>query len=212
MNKFIPLSVFAVSFALVEAAVVVYLRQLYYPEGFSFPLKVFPDSTLWMEMLRIEMLREAATLAILFSVGVLAGRGAWQKFAFFMYAFGLWDIFYYVWLKVFLNWPESLLTPDILFLLPVAWWGPVLAPVIVALSLCISAVVLVHLGERGHIFKLKKIDVAWVTFGALIILYTFMADYKILEAGENPPPYRWGTFFIGEAIGIIAFVKMLLRK
>ncbi len=207
MKNFIPLSVFAVCFALVEAAVVVYLRQLYYPEGFSFPLKALPDSTLW-----IEMLREAATLVMLFSAGALAGRGAWQKFAFFMYAFGLWDIFYYVWLKVFLNWPEGLLTADILFLLPVAWWGPVLAPVIVALSLCISAVVIVHLDERGHLFKLKKIDVAWVAFGALVILYTFMADYKILEAGENPPPYRWGFFVLGEAIGIIAFMKMLLRK
>ncbi len=207
MRKFIPLSIFAIAFAVVEAAVVVYLREIFYPEGFSFPLKLIPDS-----ILGIEMARETATLAMLVSAGAVAGRGWWQKFAFFMYVFGLWDIFYYVWLKVFIDWPDGLLAPDILFLLPVVCWGPVLAPVIVAFSLCISAVVIVRFDERNRIFILKATDVIWITLGALIIFYTFMADYKILEAGMNPPPYRWGVFFIGEIIGIIAFARMLLRK
>ena len=207
MKKFVPLSVFAVGFAAVEAAVVVYLRKLYYPEGFSFPLKPIPG-----DVLSMEMVREAATLAMLGSVDAAAGRNGWQKFAFFMYVFGLWDIFYYVWLKVWLGWPEGLLTPDILFLLPVVWWGPVLAPVIVALSLCVSAAVIVRFDKRGHSFALRARDVAWVTAGACIILYTFMADFRILEAGNTPPPYRWGTFWVGELIGIAAFVTMLRRR
>ena len=48
-------------------------------------------------------------------------------------AFGAWDIFYYVFLRLISGWPRTLLDWDILFLLPLPWWGPVLAPVSIAL-------------------------------------------------------------------------------
>ncbi|GMT42197.1 MAG: hypothetical protein IEMM0002_0608 [bacterium] len=207
MRKFIPLSIFAVAFALVEAAVVAYLRQLFYPEGFSFPIKPIPDN-----VLHLELWREAATLAMLGSIGAAAGRTGWQKFSFFMYVFGLWDIFYYVWLKVFVNWPESFFTPDVLFLLPVIWWGPVLAPVIVAFSLCASALIIVCFEGRGYRFRATSLDAVWVIVGALIILYTFTADAPLLEAGLDPPGYRWPVFFLGELVGIAAFGRMLSRR
>lgn len=202
-----PLSLFGISFALVEAAVVIYLRALYYPDGFDFPLNTPPDAMLYMELWR-----ELATLAMLGAVGSAAGKSGWQKFAFFMYGFGLWDIFYYVWLKVFIGWPASFFTPDLLFLLPVVWWGPVLAPVVVALSLCIAAVILVRREEEGGALALRKTDVALVTAGACVILYTFMVDAAVLQAGGLPPPYRWVTFWIGEGIGIFGFARFLRRK
>ena len=206
VRRFIPLSVFAIAFALVEAAVVVYLRQLFYPEGFSFPLKPMePD------ILKVEMLREAATLVMLGAAGAMTGKNGWQKFAFFLYAFGLWDIFYYVWLKVFLGWPESFLTPDLLFLLPVVWWGPVLAPMIVAASLCAAAITIVYLRERGARFTARLSDVALVSAGAAVILYTFMIDAPLIEAGGPPPDYRWTLFFAGKVIGWAAFVRMVTR-
>ncbi len=185
----------------------IYLRQLYYPEGFSFPMKPIPENILFMEMMR-----EAATMGILISVGLIAGRSAWRKFAFFMYCFGLWDIGYYLWLKLFIGWPASFFEPDILFLLPVAWWGPVLAPVIVAISLCMSAVLIIRRVEKGWKPLLKKLDIFWIALGAGIILYTFMADAKIIEAGMAPPPYRWLLFAIGEGIGLTAFAGLLLRR
>lgn len=206
MGKFAPLTLFAVAFALVEAAVVVYLRALYYPGGFAFPVKPPP-----VDMAHVELWREGATLLMLGSAAALAGGNGWRKFAFFMYAFGLWDVFYYVWLKVFIGWPASLAEPDVLFLIPVVWWGPVLAPCIVALSLCVAAVTIVFLDERGKAFVLKPSDVALVTAGACIILYTFMADSAALEAGRMPPPYRWGLFWCGELLGIFAFLLMLKR-
>ena len=58
---------------------------------------------------------------MLATVGSAAGRTAVGKFAFFLFLFGVWDIFYYIWLKVFLHWPASLLTWDVLFLIPVPW-------------------------------------------------------------------------------------------
>lgn len=200
------LSVFACAFALVEAAVVVYLRTLFYPEGFSFPIKPIPQN-----ILNVEVWRETATLAMLGSVAMLAGKTAWGRFAFFIYAFGLWDIFYYVWLKVFINWPESFFTPDILFLLPVIWWGPVLAPSIVAFSLCVSAIIIIRMEEHGFPFRATLLDILWIVIGAAIILYTFMVDAPLVEAGMDTPAYRWPLFFTGELIGIAAFAKTLLR-
>lgn len=205
MKKFIPLSLFAIAFALVEAAVVIYLRALYYPHGFSFPLVPPP-----LGIYQMEMWRELATLLMLVSAGWLAANTRWSRFAYFMYAFGLWDIFYYVWLKVFSGWPESFLTPDILFLLPVVWWGPVLAPCIVAASLCVSAVIVVK--REGTLPSVEPADVALLCLGAFVILYTFMADAPIIEAGRMPPPYRWGIFFAGEFLGIGAFIMLLKRR
>lgn len=207
MKKFIPLTIFAIAFGLVEAAVVVYTRWLYYPDGFAFPVNVPP-----VAFLKVEMWRELATLAILGAAGAMAGRGGWQKFAFFIWAFGVWDIFYYIWLNLFIGWPASLFDPDILFLVPVTWWGPVLSPCIVSVSMCIAAIVLVRRGESGQVPLLKSLDVTGVAIGAIIILYTYTADAAIITAGQMPPPYRWGIFLTGEILGIAAFINMLVRK
>ena len=82
---------FAIAFAFVESSVVVYLRAIYYPDGFTFPLRLIEQ-----EHLFVEILREAATIIMLVAVGFLAGRTGWQRFGFFLICFGVWDIFYYV--------------------------------------------------------------------------------------------------------------------
>ncbi len=207
MKKFIPLTIFAAAFGLVEAAVVVYTRWLYYPKGFAFPVSVPP-----IEFLKVELWRELATLAMLGAAGALAGRNRWQKFAFFMWAFGVWDIFYYLWLNLFIGWPASLFDPDILFLIPVTWWGPVLSPCIVAISMCAAALMIVRRDEAGNAPNPKPLEIFCVSAGALIILYTYMADAAVITAGQMPPPYRWGVFWTGEILGIAAFITMLLRK
>src|SRR5512135_1567840 len=90
-------SLFAVAFAFVESSVVVYLRAIYYPGGFSFPLAIISKSHM-----PVEVIREAATVVMLAVVGVIAGTTRWQRFGYFLLVFGLWDIFYYVWLKAVL--------------------------------------------------------------------------------------------------------------
>ena len=127
-RTFVWLGIFSVAMAFLEAIVVVYLRQLYYPQGFDFPLSPLAPKTIAMEWLR-----EIATIIMLVAVGAIAGKNPLQKFASFLYSFAVWDIFYYVGLKLILDWPSSLLTWDILFLFPVRWIGPVLAPVICSL-------------------------------------------------------------------------------
>jgi len=138
--RLLVLAVFAVAMAFVESAVVVYLRGLFYPEGFYGTLAVFP-----VFYYGTEVFREAATVIMLASVAVLAARrGWWERAAYFLFCFGVWDIFYYVWLYVLLGWPPSLLTTDVLFLIPVPWVAPVIAPVVasvvmIAASVCILA-------------------------------------------------------------------------
>lgn len=206
MRKFIPLTIFSIAFAMVEAAVVIHLRNLYYPGGFEFPINPIPSDILF-----IEVLREASTLVILASVAVASGTGRFYRFSYFIYTFGLWDIFYYVWLKVLIDWPASFLTPDILFLIPVVWWSPALAPMIVALSLCGAALYVVYKMDGGFSPKIRLADFVWIVSGAAVIFYTFMADAAIIEAGGMPPPYRWVLFLAGESVGLVAFAGIMRR-
>ncbi len=122
----------------------------------------------------VELVREAATLVMLLTVGMLAGR-TWQtRLGYSAIAFGVWDIFYYVFLKVIYDWPKSLFDWDILFLLPLPWWGPVLAPMSIA-SLMIVWGTLVS--QRSSPPR-ASVASMWVlaSVGIVLALYTFMAD------------------------------------
>ncbi|MBD3347772.1 MAG: hypothetical protein GF400_01090 [Candidatus Eisenbacteria bacterium] len=128
--------------AYVESAVVAYLRFLYYPDGFLVE-GVHAVSDISGAVLNIEIGREVATIAMLAAVSLLTARGGWwSRLAFFIWAFGVWDIFYYIWLYVFLGWPPDLLTLDVLFLVPRPWVAPVLLPVTVSgiMMACAAAI------------------------------------------------------------------------
>ena len=70
-KKFILLAVFGIPMGLMEAIIVVYLRKLYYPQGFTFPLKSMPG-----ELLVLEIVREACTIVMLVVIAWLAGKTA----------------------------------------------------------------------------------------------------------------------------------------
>jgi hypothetical protein len=206
---------FAIAMAYVESALVVYLRRLYYRErgGFDFPLVIIDTPTLLLELGR-----EACTIVMLATVGIAAGRTKVGKFAFFLFLFGVWDIFYYVWLKVFLDWPASLLTWDVLFLIPVPWVGPVYAPVSVACTMIGMAFVLLQLEARGPVLPAGK--TVWLTqiVACLIIIASFTMDViPLLEASGArlaqwiPTTYRWEMLLIGQALAIGTFVSWALR-
>ena len=137
----------AVAFALVEAMVVVYLRKLfalqfslsYHPGRFHFP----------PSYLRYEQAREAATMVMLLAVGYLAGRTWWQRAAYWLFAFAVWDVFYYVWLYAYLRWPSSPRTRDLLFLIPREWWAPVWQPVLVSCALVAVALLILATTRRA---------------------------------------------------------------
>jgi hypothetical protein len=136
-KRLLWLTVFAVAMAQLEAAVVVYLRQLFYPQGFTFPLVIVTGRLLW-----VEIGREASTILMLAAAGVLSSADRWRRFASFMLLFGVWDIFYYVWLYVLLRWPSSLGTRDLLFLMPGEWWAPVWEPLLASCAFIAGAVLI----------------------------------------------------------------------
>lgn len=140
-------AVWAVAFALVEATVVYYLRKLF---GLEFAAVVterrfrFPE-----DYLVYEQGREAATMVMLVAVGLLAGRTLWQAVAYWLFAFGVWDVFYYVWLWVLLGWPSSFGTRDLLFLIPDEWWAPVWLPVSISAGFVLAAVLILRFTRRA---------------------------------------------------------------
>ncbi len=199
---------FAFAMANVKTMIVVYLRRLYYPEGFQFPLVVTDVPTFLLELLR-----EAATVVMLATFGIAAGRTKVGRFAYFMIGFGLWDIFYYVWLKIILNWPASLLTWDILFLIPVPWIGPVIAPVSVACTLIGMGVVMLRLEARGPVLPAGKAVWSAQVIGAMIIIYSFTIDvWPRLDADGTllsqfvPVTYHWWMLILGQLLAIVTFV------
>lgn len=128
----------------VEAAVVSYLRFLYYPGGF-FTRDGASAATIDPAAFRIELGREAATIVMLATVALLTARRSWwERLAYFVWAFAVWDIFYYVWLYVLLRWPPDLMTLDVLFLIPRVWVAPVILPVVVSGVMLVLATVILR--------------------------------------------------------------------
>ena len=141
LKKAAVVIIWGIAFGFVEASVVEYLRAIYYPisdGGFHFPIQTLAQLQSMgpehIHRLEIEVVREFFTLVMLATIAIAAARNRRQAWAYFMIAFGVWDIFYYIWLKVLLDWPAGLMTWDLLFLLPVPWVSPVAAPVIISLS------------------------------------------------------------------------------
>ncbi|HEY4798398.1 MAG TPA: hypothetical protein VII99_04895, partial [Bacteroidia bacterium] len=150
-RTFIWISLFSIAMGFLESAVVVYLRAIYYPRGFDFPLTNMNSLIAFTELGR-----EAATIIMLAGIGIITGKNPTQRFAWFLYCFAIWDIFYYIFLKVLLNWPDSLFTWDILFLIPFPWVGPVICPCIISISMIALALLLIYFNEKNHLLKVNS--------------------------------------------------------
>jgi len=169
---FLWLTLFSIAMAFLETSVVVYLRKLYYPEGFNFPMKMMDK-----DIAIVEIFRELATLIMLLGAGFIAGRSKTEKFGLFLYCFAIWDIFYYVFLKITLNWPESLFTWDVLFLIPTTWVGPVIAPVIVSLVMIVFAVLISKLTNCDTSIKISQYEWLLLVSGSTVLIIGFVSDY-----------------------------------
>ena len=199
------LSLFSLAFGYIEAAVVVYLREAFYPGGFQFPLLPLPPRLLWAEVAR-----EAATLLVLFSLARLVTRQPQRHFAVFAYCFAIWDLVYYLTLKLVLDWPASLLDWDILFLIPLPWTGPVLAPVLVSLALAVAAVVVLRL-PADQPSPFRPLDWLVEILAGLAIIASFLWNLPALNAQEAPSYYPWWLLGIGLFTGAGWFAWRLAR-
>ena len=135
---------FAIAMAWLEAASVFYIRTLV---GRIEPYQANP-LPINGPLGEVEVWREAATLVMIATLGLLAGRTWRHRAGYAAMVFGTWDIFYYVFLHVISGWPRTLVDWDVLFLLPLPWWGPVIAPVSIAVVLIIWGTLATQAGER----------------------------------------------------------------
>ena len=198
-SRWLIVVVFAMAMAWVESAVVFYLRHMmdriepYQPN----PLPMIGGFA------QVELPRELATMIMLFAVGAIAGKTWRARIGYAAVAFGVWDIFYYIFLKIICSWPHSLLDWDVLFLIPLPWWGPVLAPVLISVLMILWGTFASQFERLPHP-ALSNWRV-WVihSIGILVALYVFMADSiaasrRGLDAIRTTLPERfdWPLFLV----------------
>jgi hypothetical protein len=196
---------FSIAMAWMESAVVLYLRVLVNRIE-PYQADPLPQS---VGLGQAELVREAATIFMLLAVGWLAGRTVRSRLAYFTIAFGVWDIFYYIFLIPLTGWPKSLLDWDILFLLPMPWWGPVIAPVSIALLMVIGGTLVSQFDEPSRPLWPDGRALAVGLVGAGLALYAFMAD-AIRVSGQGlaairhvlPTTFNWPLF--GLALALMA--------
>ena len=206
-------ALFALAMAYVEAAAVVYLRRILGVEDLLRDMAPFDPL-----IANVELGRELATLVMLLALGWAAGRSRQSRLGFAAFAFGLWDIFYYFWLKVMLHWPATVLEPDVLFLIPLPWWGPVLSPVLIAILAGVGGAWAVVLDDRGAAIRPGAGRWALFAGGALAALAAFMADaLRALPATAEelgrlkPTAFLWWLYLPGLAAMAYAVLSALRR-
>ncbi len=214
VKRWASVVLFAAAFAWVEAAAVTYLRVHI---GRVEPYQADP-LPITNSLGQIELVRELATLIMLLSIGHLAGRDRRTRLAYAILAFGAWDIFYYLFLRIQLGWPRTLTDWDVLFLLPLPWWGPVIAPMIIAVILAFASS-LIALFDRTD-FQLCPTSKAWLLFipGAFLALIVFMQDaLRALPHGEEavraalPTSFAWPFFGLALLLMSAPIVDLLMQ-
>ena len=217
---------FGTAFGYLEAAVVSYLRSLHepvvqriYPKratGDLFPLLTLdqirteaPEQT---RTLIVEIGREVATLAMLAAIALAVARDAGQWAAAFAIAFGTWDITFYLFLRLLLNWPASLFTWDILFLVPVPWVGPVLAPVLVSVVMIAAGSWHLRREASGNAVRIGVIEWAGMVAGAVVIVAAFTMDHRHIMAGGIPHAFNWPVFGLGLTLALGSYLRAAVGR
>lgn len=198
---------YAVAMAYLEAAVVVYLTAALGGQvGVLFPLRP-ADS--FGNLVWSEVGREAATLVMIATVGILAGRTWLERLAWAAVVFGTWDIGYYVFLWLFAGWPPSPAATDLLFLIPVPWVGPVWSPVVVSLALIGFGLAAARAIDRGRRVAVRRRHLVACVAGGFIVILSYVLGAGDVLAGGMPGPYPWPIFVTGMAIAGLAAADAL---
>jgi len=211
LKRFVPVVVFAIGLAFIESVVVVYLRALFYPEGFSFPIEELFGEGDRLRLLKIEIFREAATLVVLCSSAWVIGENGRTRWAYFLTIFATWDIFYYVWLKVLLDWPGSILDWDVLFLIPVTWASPVLSPVVISATMLLGAILILHRESSGRSMGLSRAGkIGLCVIGLILVAQFCYAGTTIAEANYKDY-YHWSIFMVCEGAALFLIFQSYVR-
>jgi hypothetical protein len=174
------LTAFSVAFGYIEGAVAHYLRIHLYPGGFHDAISLVADR----HTVSVEAGREFCTLIVISTAAALTPGPSVRRVANFAYIFAIWDLSYYAALWLFEGWPTSLYDWDLLFVIPVPWFSPVLVPVVISCVGIIGACsVHVILDRRGELV------IPWYGFalvnGALIAWEISSCSTMVLSTGSR---------------------------
>lgn len=220
------LVLFGAAFGFVEAAVVIDLRAIYeplqrqvYPEtlpGELFPLlspeNLAAGSRKVQGLMKIEVAREACTILMLAGVGLCAGGTGVRGFAAFLVAFGVWDVAYYAALKLLIDWPASVWTWDLLFLIPVPWVAPVLAPVVVAATMVACGAHAIARDFSGSPVRASRWGWLAVVAGGAVVVGSFCRDFPDVMSGGVPARFDWVIFAAGEGVAVAGYLASACRR
>ena len=199
--------------------------------GISVPTRIWGIE--WCDIALVEILREAATIIMLIGVGILSAKTDSLRFACILFCFAIWDIFYYIFLWLFLGWPQSFFTWDILFLIPVPWIGPVITPCIVSMTMILLASCIFYFHQSGLNTGLKIKEVIPFSVGSYIIILSFIWNYmRYINEGRStetanslsgehtmfsdilnyvPVDFNWFLFITGESILLLGIIILFKR-
>ena len=190
----------------------VYLREIFYPDGFTFPLAIFNIDPQFKRLFLTEIGREAASIVLIFTGAWLFGSNRRQRVAYFLTIFAIWDIFYYVWLKVFLDWPASIMDWDILFLIPTTWAGPVLAPVLCSSLMLVFALIVLYFDSFERTIKITLLDWFAYSLSGLIIIVSFCIPGPYTTQKDFSSFFYWPLFSTGICVSAGTFIKCLVKN
>lgn len=197
-TRLISVAIFAVAMGILEAICVVYIRKIIFPPDGNIANIAITDFNF-----TIEAIREAMTIIMLGTMSILAAYNFRTRLAMFFLAFGIWDILYYVGLSVLLNWPTSIMNWDTLFLIPIAWYSPVIVPVIISLYFIGGGIFIIL--HEGNGIKLKfNFIVILLQFLAFVVwFYSFIKDSAMIsETGYANAEYSWLFLVLGLLLGV----------
>lgn len=194
---------FGAAFGFVEAAVVVYLRAAL---GLVPGTVMAHDPGTFGTFEAVEIARELATLVMISAVGWLAGHRGLERLAWAAVVFGTWDPAYYAGLRLTIDWPPSLATRDVLFLVPGPWVGPVWAPLVVSAALVITGFAAAHRLRSDDRIAVGPWHAVTALAGGALVVGSFL-----IQPTEDPlsPWTAWPVFWLGMMLAIAATVSAL---
>ena len=194
MGKVVSLVAFAVAMAFVEAAVVVYLREII-GGGPLFPMKEIPAT-----LLAVEVGRGAATIVMLLSVAFLSFRGEARRMGAFLLLFPVWDAFYYLWLHVTIGWPAGVSDWDVLFLIPLPWVGPVWSVLLICAGMLVFSVLFLQAPEDAR-FAPGLLGWTCGLAGLVTVVATYILEWAKIGYGTGVPSrFSFFPFLAGLAL------------
>jgi hypothetical protein len=146
LSYLLALAALCIAVGYVDAVTTFYVRGMLQvaQEGGGFAQAV--TEAMPPRIVALEQTRQAATVLVLVTVAVVAGRNLQQQFGTALYVLGGWVVFRYAAIRTITDWPSSLTDVDTVLYLPEAVYAPVWMPIVIGLGVCAIGVTLIRAG------------------------------------------------------------------